>query len=186
MNRPLKHFNMHASLSPALGLAAVNPKRSPRTSAQLPRRPSLTVLSEAIPLFYVGQNRRGLWVVREAEGRSGGIFVCKESALRFAREKSEPAGCATMLVPEPFELDIANDGGRLVAPLAVAMEALTRRAPRLSAVVGTLVMEWRRLVAEISHALAAQRRHRAAIEHELFHDQIWLGSKSDDDLPMFG
>ena len=67
---------------------------------EFPRRPDTSVISDTIPLFYVGRNRTGIWVVREAEGRSGGLFLLKRSALRFARRKSETAGCATMFVAE--------------------------------------------------------------------------------------
>jgi hypothetical protein len=32
--------------------------------------------------------------------------------------------------------------------------------------------------------LASERKHRAAIEKELFRDQYTLASKNDDDLPI--
>jgi len=132
-----------------------------------PRRPDTTVLNETIPLFYVGQNRHGLWVVREAEGRSGGVFLCRRSALRFARQRSEPSGCAIMFLDEPFELDIENQGSRFVAPLAAAMEVAARRAPAPAAFVGMMATEWRKLVAEVARAFAAERRNRKALEREL-------------------
>jgi hypothetical protein len=42
---------------------------------KFPPRPDASDLNAAIPLFYIGQNRKGAWVVREAEGRSGGLFL---------------------------------------------------------------------------------------------------------------
>ena len=84
-----------------------------RATTQLPRRPDASALSEAIPLFYIGRNKSGLWVVREAAGGSGGLFLFKQSAARFARRQSEPAGCAMMFLAEPFELDVENQGGRV-------------------------------------------------------------------------
>jgi len=63
------------------------------TVVNFPKRPDLTVLSETIPLFYIAQNNHGFWVAREAEGRCGGEFLLRRSAVRFAHNKSAPAGC---------------------------------------------------------------------------------------------
>lgn len=83
--------------------------------AAFPRRPDLSVLSEAIPLFFIARNHHWLWVAREAEGRSGGIFLFRNSALRFAKRRSAGAGCATMFLSERLELDVDNIGSRLAA-----------------------------------------------------------------------
>ena len=78
---------------------------------KLPQRPDATVLSESIPLFHIGRNKHGFWVAREADGRSGGLFLFKRSAIGFARKRSAPAGgCAIMILTEPFELDLENQG----------------------------------------------------------------------------
>ncbi|HXX20741.1 MAG TPA: hypothetical protein VEJ46_15160 [Candidatus Acidoferrum sp.] len=97
-------------LSEAFG-AAIDAGESPdvwsRTSHApdaLPPRPDRSALNESIPLYYIGRNRNGFWVVRSADGRIGGLFVFKRSAVRFAREESEPAACALMFVAEPLEL----------------------------------------------------------------------------------
>src|ERR1700692_4411177 len=104
------------------GQGAAAPRRllAASTTAQLPRRPDASALSEAIPLFYIGRNKNGIWVVREAEGRSGGLFFLKQSAVRFARRQSEPAGCAMMFLDEPFELDVDNQGSRFAGLLTAA------------------------------------------------------------------
>jgi hypothetical protein len=154
------------------------------TTTQLPRRPDASALSEAIPLFYIGRNKSGLWVVREAAGGSGGLFLFKQSAARFARRQSEPAGCAMMFLAEPFELDVENQGSRVASLLAAAGEVAARRMPLLARCVGSVVAEWRKLIAEISDAFASQRRHREAIEQELFRGRYTLSSKNDDDLPI--
>ena len=172
-----------APLSAAMRLAAVNREPAAAPPRKFPRRPSLHVLSETIPLFYICRNRHGFWVARDAEGRCGGVFLRKESAFRFARGKSEPTGCAMMLLDEPLELDIENQGNRIAAPLGAAIDTMVRRAPRLAAFLGMMIAEWWKLVDEISRALAGERKHRAAIEQELFHGQYWLSSKDDDDLP---
>jgi hypothetical protein len=99
------------------------------TVAEFPRRPDCTVLSETIPFFFIGRNKRGLWIVREAEGRTGGIFIFKKSALRFAARASAPIGYATMLLAERFELDIENRGNPLAAWLDKALRNLAGLIP---------------------------------------------------------
>ena len=195
MIRQLKHSRVLRELWPGemrlayvgQGQGAAAPRRTQAASAtvtQLPRRPDATALSEAIPLFYIGRNKSGLWVVREAAGGSGGLFLFKQSAARFARRQSEPAGCAMMFLAEPFELDVENHGSRVAGFLCAASEVVARRAPLLGSFVGSVVAEWRKLVVEISDAFASQRRHREAIEKELFRGQYTLCSKNDDDLPI--
>jgi len=44
--------------------------------------------------------------------------------------------------------------------------------------------EWRKLVADVSRVFASERRHRQAIEQELFRGRYTLSSKNDDDLPI--
>ncbi len=99
------------------------PQAASAAATQLPRRPDASALSEAIPLFYIGRNKNGLWVAREAEGRCGGLFLFKQSAARFARRQSEPDGCAMMFLAEPFELDVENQGSRFAGLLAAASES---------------------------------------------------------------
>ena len=188
MIRQLKHSRVLRELWPAQmhlayaghGQGAAAPRRPQAASAtvtQLPRRPDATALSEAIPLFYIGRNKSGLWVVREAAGGSGGLFLFKQSAARFARRQSEPAGCAMMFLAEPFELDVENQGSRVAGLVAAAHRIVAR-------LIGPVIAEWRKLVAEISDAFSSQRPHREAIEKELFRGQYTLSSKNDDDLPI--
>ena len=40
------------------------------------------------PVFMVGQNRQGNWVVRDQKGVCGGLFVSREAALRFVRAEN--------------------------------------------------------------------------------------------------
>ncbi len=194
MIRQLKHSRVLRELWPGEmhlayaghGQGAATPRQplAASTTTQLPPRPDASALSEAIPLFYIGRNKSGLWVVREAAGGSGGLFLLKQSAARFARRQSEPAGCAMMFLAEPFDLDAENQGGRVAGLLFAASEVVARRAPLLSSFVGSVVAEWRKLMAEISGAVLSQRRHREAIERELFRGQYTLISKNDDDLPI--
>ena len=87
------------------------------------------MLSETIPFFFIGRNHRRLWIVREAEGRTGGIFFSKKSALRFAAQASAPIGCATMLLGERIELDVENRGNPLAAWLDKALRYVAELIP---------------------------------------------------------
>jgi hypothetical protein len=72
------------------------------------------VISASIPVFFVGRNRDGFWLARDAKGEHGGIFLFKSSALAFVRRACRQAGCATIFPTERFELDVENQGNRLV------------------------------------------------------------------------
>ena len=85
------------------------------------------IVNEAIPAFFIGRNKEGFWVARDANGRIGGIFLLENSALSFARRNSEPKGCATIYPSERFELDLENRGN----PLAARFGAWMRMAMRL-------------------------------------------------------
>jgi hypothetical protein len=83
------------------------------------------ILNAAIPAFFIGRNSAGLWVAREANGRIGGLFVLKNSALCFARAQSGPGGCATIFPSQRFELDIENHGNPLAGHLASLIRIAT-------------------------------------------------------------
>jgi len=108
-----------------------NPSVPVGMTAKFPRRPDSGVLSESIPLFFIARNRVGLWVAREAEGRTGGIFLFKRSALRFAERSSGPRGCATMFLAEHFELDLANHGNRLIGRIGAVLNVLALTSPSI-------------------------------------------------------
>lgn len=100
---------------------------------KLPPRPGPEILGEAIPLFFIGRNEDGFWVAREADGQIGGIFLRKQSALRFANRSVQPGGCATMFLSERFELDVENKGNPFIAHLAPAKRIVTQLAQRTAA-----------------------------------------------------
>jgi hypothetical protein len=102
----------------------------PAKPTKLPQRPDPAILSEAIPLLFIGRNKDGFWVAREADGRIGGIFLRKQSAVRFANRSAQPKGCATMFLSERFELDVENKGNPLVAHLAAARRLVLQLAQR--------------------------------------------------------
>jgi hypothetical protein len=95
-------------------------------------RPGVEVLSEAIPVFFIGRNREGFWVARDTDGRSGGLFWRREAALRFAQRSAAPARCAMVFPQARFELDIENAGDPLVTCIATARRLLVRQVLRLA------------------------------------------------------
>lgn len=158
--------------------------RSVGAAIKFPKRPDLSALNETIPLFYIARNSRGFWVSRSAEGDCGGVFLLRHSAVRFARTGTASAGCALMFLQETLELDIENQGSRVVKPLTSIIDTVWRRAPAVAAFVAMAIVEWHKLVAQVLHAFAGEKRNRAAAERELFHGQYTLTSKNDDDLPV--
>ena len=82
------------------------------------------VVDASIPAFYVGRNRDGFWLARDAKGENGGAFLFKASALAFARRASRPHPCATILLSERFELDVENKGNPLISYLRPLLRLL--------------------------------------------------------------
>jgi hypothetical protein len=157
---------------------------APTAATRLPHRPDPSLISEAIPLFFIGRNKDGFWVARNADGRIGGIFLLKRSALQFANTNTQPWGCATMCVSERFELDIENKGNPFVACLGAAKQLVSRLAQRLAASTGKLAAAGWMVIVRFSTAFAQQRMHRALIEAELYRNRYTHSSKNDDDLPI--
>lgn len=79
------------------------------------------ILSETIPAFFIGRNKDGFWVARDAKGRIGGLFLRKASAVSFARAHSGDAGCATIFPTDRFELDLESSGNPIVSHLGPLM-----------------------------------------------------------------
>ena len=88
------------------------------------------VVSAAIPAFFIGRNGAGLWVAREANGRIGGLFLFKSSAVDFANRQSAPARCALVFPTEAIELDVENLGNPLIVLAQRAMRLLVRMTTR--------------------------------------------------------
>jgi hypothetical protein len=133
MMRPLQQRD--STRFPLRGIAFVagNERRlataGPAPVVNFPPRPDPRLLSASIPLFFIGRNKYGFWVVRAAEGGAGGIFLLKRSALRFAAKNSVPAGCATMFLSERFELDVENQGSVLAAGLDAMIRIVAAPVP---------------------------------------------------------
>ncbi|MCK1740575.1 hypothetical protein IVA80_06755 [Bradyrhizobium sp. 139] len=103
---------------------------SRQTQATVLRPLDPDVVSAAIPAFFIGRNGAGLWVAREANGRVGGLFLFRSSAVDFANRQSRPTRCALVFPAETFELDIENRGNPLIMA-AATRQLLARVAARL-------------------------------------------------------
>ena len=88
------------------------------------------ILSAAIPAFFIGRNSAGVWVAREANGRIGGLFLFRSSAVDFANRQSAPARCALVFPTETIELDVENRGNPLMLLAERAMRLLARMTGR--------------------------------------------------------
>lgn len=97
----------------AIALQTIN--RQPRKAPAAQFRPiDPDVISDTIPAFFIGRNKAGFWVAREAHGCIGGLFLFKSSAVDFANRRSAPVRCALVFPSETFELDIENSGNPLI------------------------------------------------------------------------
>jgi hypothetical protein len=75
--------------------------------ATVPRWSDLPLTRASKSYFLLGQNARGLWVIRENSGKKAGVFVSREAALRFARLESADEHFAVVHVNEELEFDYA-------------------------------------------------------------------------------
>ena len=67
--------------------------------------------SSRIPLFLIGKDSRGNWVVQDNQGSCGGLFVNRAEALKFAMFENGNRPQAVIMVPGIFELDMSRKAG---------------------------------------------------------------------------
>ncbi|MGA2566308.1 MAG: hypothetical protein ABSF41_05715 [Pseudolabrys sp.] len=67
--------------------------------------------SRRIPLFLIGKDSRGNWVVQDNQGSCGGLFVNRAEALKFAMFENGNRPQAVIMVPGIFELDMSGKAG---------------------------------------------------------------------------
>lgn len=65
------------------------------------------------PDYLLGQDEEGHWIVRDARGLAGGVFVNRDAALRFASHETEHRSNAVHLVPAPLRLSLTGALPRL-------------------------------------------------------------------------
>jgi hypothetical protein len=63
------------------------------------------------PVFVMGQDKRGNWVVQDQKGMRGGLFVNREAALRYVRSENGFKSQAVVLVSSAIELDVNRNAG---------------------------------------------------------------------------
>ena len=124
------------------------PHASPNFSEPPPfQLPDPGVLNASIPAFFIGCDKDGFWLARDAKGKTGGIFLLESSALAFARRHCAPSGCATIFPSERFELDLENQGNPLIVYLRPLKRLATQAWLRVADLAGKI-------------AEAAERRFR--------------------------
>ena len=60
------------------------------------------------PLFLIGKDSQGHWVVQDQSGLKGGIFVDRTAALKFAMFENGHRPEAIVMIPGVFELDMSS------------------------------------------------------------------------------
>ena len=60
------------------------------------------------PVFMIGQDRRGNWVVQDQKGVRGGLFVDRAAALRFVRFENGDRPQAVVMVSDGLELELSR------------------------------------------------------------------------------
>ena len=63
------------------------------------------------PLFMVGRDSHGNWVVQDQSGARGGLFVDRLDALRFVRSENANRTQSYVAVRGVFELDMTRGVG---------------------------------------------------------------------------
>jgi hypothetical protein len=81
------------------------------------------------PLFMIGRDASGNWVVQDQIGARGGLFADRASALRFVRAENGYRPHAFVNITGEFELDIAP---RPAAAPPQQAERLNGRARRVA------------------------------------------------------
>jgi hypothetical protein len=60
------------------------------------------------PVFMIGQDRHGNWVVQDQKGIAGGLFVTRDAALRYVRAENGYQPRAVVMVSGHLELDMSR------------------------------------------------------------------------------
>jgi hypothetical protein len=87
-------------------------------------RPSTDIINDSIPLALIGRNRNRCWVAIDADTRTGGLFIFKQSAIRFADRHARKKHIAKMFVSKPLELKGRNRGNPFASSVAFVAKGL--------------------------------------------------------------
>jgi hypothetical protein len=77
------------------------------------------------PMFRVGRDSQGHWVVQDQQGLRGGLFVGRAEALKFAMFENGNRPQAVIMVAGVLELDLS--GRSSAHPVAANTQAPLRR-----------------------------------------------------------
>ena len=80
------------------------------------------------PLFLVGKNSCGNWVVQDQSGLCGGLFVDRAEALKYAMFENGNRPQAVIMVPGVLELDMTANSHTSQRSTANAQAPLQRVA----------------------------------------------------------
>jgi hypothetical protein len=72
------------------------------------QEPTSSISHAKSPLFFIGKDSRGNWVVQDQQHLCGGLFVDRVEALRFALFENGHRPRAVIMVPGVFELDMSG------------------------------------------------------------------------------
>ena len=64
--------------------------------------------STALPLVFIGRNRKGDWVAQQQNGLYGGLFVTRAQAIKYALFENANHPEAIVEVSRELELDMGN------------------------------------------------------------------------------
>src|SRR5262245_34007693 len=87
-------------MRPCANWSSQTPERIPLMGQDKPQPGSPSIL------FMIGRNSHGNWVVQDRQRLSGGLFVSRAEALRYARLENGNRPCAVIMVPGVFELEL--------------------------------------------------------------------------------
>jgi len=123
---------MPGVMSAALAVAPVG-TASEAPECEPPERPSPSSRTRSTT-FLVGQNSRGIWVVQDARGLCGGLFVDRTEALKFALGENGNRRQLVIMVPGTLELDLTprSESSRRqnAAPVEASARHLVEREHR--------------------------------------------------------
>jgi hypothetical protein len=63
--------------------------------------------------LFIGQDRCGRWVVKDAQSLCGGLFTNRAEAIRFAMYECQRRPQSVIMLPNGLELDAASPPGQL-------------------------------------------------------------------------
>jgi len=67
--------------------------------------PNLTATPPLGACLFIGQDRLGHWIVRDALSQCGGLFVSRTEAIRFAMYERQRRPQSVIMLPNGLELD---------------------------------------------------------------------------------